>query len=107
AAGDVSDRAGPAEVPQAALRGAGQDDGRQGAGRGDLQDGPSDVPPGERRDGRRDPGVEGEVGAGGTVWYRGHGSRRSAMSFLGHVRNGGVVFDEPVALPEGTPVRVD
>jgi len=29
------------------------------------------------------------------------------MSFHGHVENGVVVFDEPVSLPEGTPVRVE
>lgn len=29
------------------------------------------------------------------------------MSFQGHVHNGVVVFDEPVALPEGTAVRVE
>lgn len=29
------------------------------------------------------------------------------MSFHGHIENGVVVFDEPVALPEGTPVRVE
>jgi hypothetical protein len=28
------------------------------------------------------------------------------MSFSGHVQNGVVVFDVPVALPEGTPVEV-
>lgn len=28
------------------------------------------------------------------------------MSFAGHVRNGVVVFDEPVTLPEGTVVEV-
>jgi len=29
------------------------------------------------------------------------------MSLAGHVENGVVVFDEPVSLPEGTPVRVE
>ncbi len=29
------------------------------------------------------------------------------MSFTGHVQNGGVVFDEPVPLPEGTVVQVE
>jgi len=29
------------------------------------------------------------------------------MSFTGHVKNGVVVFDEPVALPEGTAVQVE
>ncbi len=29
------------------------------------------------------------------------------MSFQGHVCNGVVVFDEPVAIPEGTAVRVE
>ncbi len=29
------------------------------------------------------------------------------MSFIGHVQNGVVVFDEPVALPEGTAVKVE
>ncbi len=29
------------------------------------------------------------------------------MSFEGRVQNGVVVFDEPVALPEGTVVRVE
>jgi hypothetical protein len=29
------------------------------------------------------------------------------MSFQGYVKNGVVVFDEPVALPEGTAVRVE
>ncbi|HTU20011.1 MAG TPA: hypothetical protein VMG10_18245 [Gemmataceae bacterium] len=29
------------------------------------------------------------------------------MSFLGHVKNGVVVFDEPVTLPEGTAVQVE
>jgi hypothetical protein len=29
------------------------------------------------------------------------------MSFQGHIENGVVVFDHPVALPEGTLVRVE
>jgi hypothetical protein len=29
------------------------------------------------------------------------------MSFQGHIENGVVVFDEPVAIPEGTAVRVE
>jgi hypothetical protein len=29
------------------------------------------------------------------------------MSLEGHIQNGVVVFDEPVALPNGTPVRVE
>jgi hypothetical protein len=29
------------------------------------------------------------------------------MSLEGHIHNGAVVFDEPVALPEGTKVRVE
>ncbi|HTU20013.1 MAG TPA: hypothetical protein VMG10_18255 [Gemmataceae bacterium] len=29
------------------------------------------------------------------------------MSFLGHIQNGVVVFDEPVSLPEGTAVKVE
>lgn len=29
------------------------------------------------------------------------------MSFHGHIENGVVVFDQPVTLPEGTPVRVE
>lgn len=29
------------------------------------------------------------------------------MSFTGHVKNGVVVFDEPVTLPEGTAVQVE
>ena len=29
------------------------------------------------------------------------------MSFEGHIQNGVVVFDEPVAVPEGTAVRVE
>ena len=29
------------------------------------------------------------------------------MSFIGHVQNGVVVFDEPVTLPEGTAVAVE
>ena len=29
------------------------------------------------------------------------------MSFAGHVENGMVVFDHPVPLPNGTPVRVE
>jgi hypothetical protein len=29
------------------------------------------------------------------------------MSFQGHVENGVVVFDEPISLPDGTPVRVE
>lgn len=29
------------------------------------------------------------------------------MSFLGHIQNGVVVFDEPVGLPEGTAVKVE
>ncbi len=28
------------------------------------------------------------------------------VDFKGHVQNGGVILDEPVALPEGTPVTV-
>lgn len=28
------------------------------------------------------------------------------MSFEGHIENGVVVFDEPVSLPNGTPVKV-
>lgn len=29
------------------------------------------------------------------------------MSFEGHIENGVVVFDRPVSLPNGTPVRVE
>lgn len=29
------------------------------------------------------------------------------MSYDGHVHNGVVVFDEPVSIPDGTPVRVE
>ena len=29
------------------------------------------------------------------------------MSLTGHVQNGVVVFDAPIALPDGTPVRVE
>jgi hypothetical protein len=29
------------------------------------------------------------------------------MAFAGHVENGTVVFDQPVSLPNGTPVRVE
>ncbi len=29
------------------------------------------------------------------------------MTYRGHIRNGTVVLDEPVALPEGTEVEVD
>jgi hypothetical protein len=29
------------------------------------------------------------------------------MSYLGHIENGVVVFDEPVPLPDGTGVRVE
>lgn len=29
------------------------------------------------------------------------------MSFQGHIKDGMVVFDEPIALPDGTPVRVE
>ena len=29
------------------------------------------------------------------------------MSYRGHVENGVVVLDEPIALPEGAPVQVD
>jgi hypothetical protein len=29
------------------------------------------------------------------------------MSLAGHVENGMVVFDQPVSLPNGTPVRVE
>ena len=29
------------------------------------------------------------------------------MLLEGHIRNGVVVFDEPVSLPDGTPVRVE
>jgi hypothetical protein len=29
------------------------------------------------------------------------------MSYQGHIANGAVIFDEPVSLPEGTPVRVE
>ena len=29
------------------------------------------------------------------------------MSLEGHIQNGVVVFDEPVSLPNGTPVRVE
>jgi len=29
------------------------------------------------------------------------------MSLTGHVENGMVVFDQPVSLPNGTPVRVE
>jgi hypothetical protein len=29
------------------------------------------------------------------------------MSLEGHIENGVVVFDEPVSLPDGTPVRVE
>ncbi len=29
------------------------------------------------------------------------------MSFIGHVQNGLVVFDTPVSLPDGTPVKVE
>jgi hypothetical protein len=33
--------------------------------------------------------------------------RQPAAGFRGHVRNGLVVFDEPVPLPEGAEVRVE
>jgi hypothetical protein len=29
------------------------------------------------------------------------------MSYDGHIQNGVVVFDEPVSIPDGTPVRVE
>jgi hypothetical protein len=29
------------------------------------------------------------------------------MSFQGHIANGVVVFDEPITVPDGTPVRVE
>jgi hypothetical protein len=29
------------------------------------------------------------------------------MSLEGHIENGVVVFDQPVSLPDGTPVRVE
>lgn len=29
------------------------------------------------------------------------------MSYQGHIKNGLVIFDEPISLPEGTPVRVE
>jgi hypothetical protein len=29
------------------------------------------------------------------------------MSFQGHIENGVVVFDEPLTVPDGTPVRVE
>jgi hypothetical protein len=29
------------------------------------------------------------------------------MSLVGHIENGVVVFDQPVSLADGTPVRVD
>jgi hypothetical protein len=29
------------------------------------------------------------------------------MSFEGHIQDGVVVFDEPIELPDGTPVRVE
>lgn len=29
------------------------------------------------------------------------------MSFTGHIQNGVVVFDSPIPLPEGTPVKVE
>jgi hypothetical protein len=29
------------------------------------------------------------------------------MSLTGHVQNGVVVFDNPTALPDGTPVRIE
>jgi hypothetical protein len=29
------------------------------------------------------------------------------MSFHGHIENGVVVFDEPLTVPDGTPVRVE
>ncbi|MFL5244517.1 MAG: hypothetical protein ACJ8FY_20650 [Gemmataceae bacterium] len=29
------------------------------------------------------------------------------MSFEGHIENGVVVFNEPISLPNGTPVRVE
>lgn len=29
------------------------------------------------------------------------------MSFQGHIENGVVVFDEPMTVPDGTPVRVE
>jgi hypothetical protein len=31
----------------------------------------------------------------------------SQMLLAGHVQNGMVVFDQPVSLPNGTPVRVE
>jgi hypothetical protein len=30
-----------------------------------------------------------------------------SMSFIGHIKNGVVVFDTPVTLPEGSEVRVE
>jgi len=29
------------------------------------------------------------------------------MTFMGHVQNGVVVFDQPLSVPDGTPARVD
>jgi len=33
--------------------------------------------------------------------------KEMAMSFEGHIENGVVVLDQPVSLPNGTPVRVE
>ena len=33
--------------------------------------------------------------------------RGDAVSFEGHIKDGVVVFDEPVSLPEGTAVRIE
>lgn len=29
------------------------------------------------------------------------------MSFTGHIQNGVVIFDTPISLPDGTPVKVE
>ena len=55
--GRVPDRTGPSQVPEAAVRGTGEDVGGQGAGAGDLQEGPADLSPSERRNDRRGRGV--------------------------------------------------
>ncbi|MFO0811546.1 MAG: M1 family aminopeptidase [Gemmataceae bacterium] len=61
AGGGVPDDAGPAEVPEAVVRGVGEDAGRRGAGTGDLREGQADVPPDCRGDRGRHSG--GQVAA--------------------------------------------
>ncbi|HTL53432.1 MAG TPA: hypothetical protein VL860_12730 [Planctomycetota bacterium] len=33
-------------------------------------------------------------------------STEASAEYLGHIKNGMVIFDQPITLPDGTPVRI-